>query len=118
MSPSPAETPLRLELAVNGRCIRLESVVRNSQLAYGMGVEFTEMERAEAAKLDRVIAELSGERVVEEPEAEPAPIAAPVTEAPSSKELGVAVERWFGTHDALTRSEILKIVEETRLVPH
>lgn len=93
-------------MAVNGCIIHVEGVVRYSLLAYGMGLEFTNIPTAEAEKLDQVIAELSGEAPIELQEpATDVPDPRPACEAESEpifdKELAEAVQRWFGMHDSL-----------------
>lgn len=110
MWPHPAGTSIELELAVNGRTIRLESIVRSSQVACGMGLEFMKIEPSEAEKLNRVIAELSGESPIEPVEAAPAPAVS--REPVPSKELSEAIQRWFGAHDSLSRADFLKIAED------
>jgi hypothetical protein len=60
MSPEGVGTLIRLVLEIKTQNIGVEGVVRFSQPACGMGVEFTRMKPAEAEKLHRVVAELSG----------------------------------------------------------
>jgi hypothetical protein len=107
MSPLRTGTALRLNLAVSGRNVQLEGVVRTSQPTFGMGVEFIRMAPSEADKLHAVVAELNGEPV--EPAPEPAAREMPQAKTVSAEEIGEAVLRWFGAHDELTREEFLKL---------
>jgi c-di-GMP-binding flagellar brake protein YcgR len=106
MSPMRIGQGIRMELAVNKRAINLEGIVRTSQPNFGMGVEFTKMQPSEAEKLHRLIAELSGELPAEAQ----APPAANLDTIPG-RELGEALLRWFGSHDALTRQDFLSLIE-------
>jgi hypothetical protein len=116
MSPLPASSPVGLEIKLNGRTIRVDGQVKSSQLAYGMGVAFTAMAPPEKEKLTDVIAEVSGEKTPSFTEPEPAAAAPPKVEQVPAKLVGEAVQRWFGTHDALSRADFLKLVEELRLL--
>jgi c-di-GMP-binding flagellar brake protein YcgR len=107
MAPLRVGALLRLELELKLRTIRVHGVVRSSQAASGMGIELTRMTPFEAEKLHRVIAELSGET-------EPAPSPAEQLETLGSNGLGEAVLRWFGTHDVLTRQQLLDLLEELK----
>lgn len=108
MSPLLTGTSVRLELEVNSRTVHVHGVVRASQPMYGMGIEFTKIAPTEAEKLHRIIDEVSGAAPAE---AQPPPVPQPPANV-SGNELADAVLRWFGSHDALTRQEFLKLMEE------
>ena len=107
MSPLRIGAVLRMELELDSRIIRVHGVVRTSQIASGIGIEFTRMTPFEAEKLHRVIGELSGE-------AEPNPSPAEQLESIGGKELSEAVLRWFGTHDVLTRQQVLELMQQLK----
>jgi PilZ domain len=113
MSPLRTGTAMRLDLAVGGRNVQLEGIVRTSQPTFGMGVEFSRMAPSEADKLHAVLAELNGEAV--EPAPQPAALETPPAKTVSAEEIGEAVLRWFGAHDALTREEFLKLTRKLAL---
>jgi PilZ domain-containing protein len=94
---------VRLEMAVNQRNISVEGVVRNSLPNFGMGVEFMKISAAEAQKLHRVVAELSGAVPPEMPV--PPPVRIPET-------LEEAVNQWFGSHDQLTRQQFQELKDK------
>ncbi|MBZ5513145.1 MAG: PilZ domain-containing protein [Acidobacteriia bacterium] len=106
MAPMRTGTAIRLELSVSGRTLHLEGIVRTSQPMFGMGVEFTRMAPAEAARLCHIVSELSGKApdlaAAETPKLSPA----------SPEQVGEAVMRWFGLHETLTREEFLKLMEQ------
>ena len=108
MSPLRIGTPIGLELAVSGRTLRLEGIVRTSQPTVGMGVEFIRMMPAEAEKLCHLVAELAGEA--------PAPQPAPAQNSPPSttspEQVAEALLLWFGSHETLSREEFLKLMEQ------
>ncbi len=118
MSPAPAGSAVRLDVVINGRILHLESIVRNSQLSYGMGLEFVNVAPAEREKLNQVIAELSGEAPLQPlpPPPPPPPPPPVVKQVAGNDDLGEAVQRWFGTHDVLTRQEFLEIVKGRKSV--
>jgi hypothetical protein len=109
MSPMRTGTAIRLELSVGGRMLRLEGIVRASQPTIGMGVEFTGMAPADAERLCHIVSELAGE--LPGPSPEPA-AAAPARSTASPEQVGEAVLRWFGLHEALTREDFLKLMEQ------
>lgn len=124
MSPLPVGWFIVLELELNGRTIRIDGMVRSSQLAYGMGVQFTAIAPAEQEKLAEVIAEVSGQvapRPLKPSVPAPAPVAVPAAAAAPppmeevpAKDISAAVQRWFGIHDSLSRADFLKLVEELK----
>jgi hypothetical protein len=113
MAPIHAGTSVRLQLEVNLRTIRLHAVVRISQPALGMGIEFTRIAPMEAEKLHRVIMELSGQSPAA-PATQPEPSSAAPLDSASGDQLGDAVLHWFGTHDSLNREQFLGIMEELK----
>jgi hypothetical protein len=110
MSPLRTGAGVRLQLEVNRRAIRLHGIVRTSQPAYGMGIEFIRIAPVEAEKLHRVVLELSGG----EPAAPPEPAWAAPSGSASGDQVGDAVLRWFATHEALNRQEFLRLKEEVK----
>ncbi|MBZ5631157.1 MAG: PilZ domain-containing protein [Acidobacteriia bacterium] len=114
MSPVRVGTGIRMELAVNSRSMGLQGIVRTSQPTCGMGVEFTKIAPADAEKLHRVVAELSGE-VAAEPPPPAAPDPAPANNM-AGQELSEALLRWFGLHDTLTRRELLNLIAQLKHV--
>ena len=121
MSPLPVGWCIVLELELNGRTIRVDGIVKSSQLAYGMGVQFTTLQPAEQEKLAEVIAEVSGTVAPRPIKPAPAPASVPAEAAApppiedvSAKEISHAVQRWFGVHDSLSRADFLKLVEELK----
>ena len=92
----------------------LQGIVRTSQPTCGMGVEFTKIAPADAEKLHRVVAELSGE-VAAEPPPPAAPDPAPANNM-AGQELSEALLRWFGLHDTLTRRELLNLIAQLKHV--
>lgn len=108
-SPIAVGASLRLELEVNSRTLRLGGVVRLSQPALGMGIEFTRISPVEAEKLHRVIVELGGQM----PEQPAAPASAVHLDS-AREQLGDAVLRWFGIHDVLTREQFLGILDRVK----
>jgi hypothetical protein len=120
MSPLPAASPVSLEMEVNGRTIRVDGEVKSSQLADGMGLQFTSIAPPDKEKLAEVIAEVSGQTpprfmngAAASAAASPAAGAPPVHQV-SATQVGEAVQRWFGTHDTLSRADFLKLVEEVK----
>jgi len=123
MSPLRSGTSLNLVLDVSGRKVKVDGIVRNSQPTFGMGVEFIRMEPAEAEKLHALVCELSGGApVLNKPSSIPSPqllpspsvqsrVAASAEGIASNAEIGEAVLRWFGTHDALTRDEFRRLTQ-------
>jgi PilZ domain len=103
MSPLRTGTQVRLELAVRQRSICLDGVVRNSQPNFGMGIEFLKIAPAEAEKLQRVVAELSG--------AAPPEISAPPP-SPVPETLERAVTQWFSSHHELTRQQFQELKDK------
>jgi hypothetical protein len=82
-----------------------------------MGAQFTAMEPAEQEKLAQVIAEVSGKVPLWYVEPEATSAAPPVEPLPA-KEVGEAVERWFGIRETLSRADFFKLVEELKSVTH
>ncbi len=108
MSPMRARTAVRLELEIDGHSVRLEAVVRTSQPAFGMGLEFTRVAPPELEKLHRVVAVLSGQAL---PAETALPSSADLFDGASERQVAEAVLRWFGAHDVLTRQDFSRIVE-------
>jgi c-di-GMP-binding flagellar brake protein YcgR len=103
MAPLRMGACVRLEMRVNQRNISVEGVVRNSLSNFGMGVEFMKISPAEAQKLQRVVAELSGAVPPEMPA--PPPVRIPET-------LEEAVNQWFGSHEQLTRLQFQELKDK------
>ncbi len=113
MSPFRNGTSMKLDLDVNGRQIKLEGIVRTSQPTFGMGIEFVRMDPVEGEKLYALISDLGGgpppSRVP--PGAQPQAASSAEGQLASNAEIGEAVLRWFGTHDALTREEFRRLTQ-------
>jgi PilZ domain len=108
MSPMRARTAVRLELEIDGHSVRVEALVRTSQPAFGMGLEFTRVAPPELEKLHRVVSVLSGQAL---PDESALPCAADLFDGASERQVAEAVLRWFGAHDVLTRQDFSRIVE-------
>lgn len=115
MSPFPMDTRVDLIVNIGEERVRTPGLVRSHHPGFGMGIAFVETKPDQLAVLRGIIATLAGASGAPRPKVVPLPPAAASPPARSPAATLDAIIQWFGTHDVLTRDELLRITgKETK----
>ncbi len=107
-SPFPVATALELTVNVADERVHTKGVVRSHHPGFGMGIQFDATAPEQQAKLQRAVEVLSGKL----PPAPPQPKVVPIGTRPMPAGPLEAIVKWFGTHENLSRTEFLQLIEK------
>ncbi|HUJ95832.1 MAG TPA: PilZ domain-containing protein [Terriglobales bacterium] len=111
---SPVETPVNMQVDLDGITVRTNGVVRTSHPYVGMGIVFTKMEAAERARLEEILLRLSGGAPAprDEERAESATAGLLMVTDPASAL--TAIVDFFTAHRSMSREEFEELIRQSQ----